>query len=161
MFSLNHYHLHQVTFGSRFRRQVGLQIYVYSEPKQPNQRQNDFPNRPHRNPCLRVLGPAHPRAERAGNLEGDFQKKLVFFTKKNFSQKTRIKTFSRSFMPNNFNFPWSQVDKTETSIDFFEEGLRARNLLPHLNKPVCTEDFYRYLGWQVSHLNESDKQPFK
>ena len=68
-------------------------------------------------------------------------------------------------MPHDFNFSWSQVDKTETPIDFFEEGLRARNLLPHLNKPVCTlnkaEDFYRYLGWQVSHLNESDKQPFK
>ena len=88
MFTPNHYHFHQVIFGSKFRRQVGLQIYAHSEPKRSNQRQNVFPNRPPRNPCVRIIGPAHTRAERAGTLEGDFQKKLFFLQKKIFSQKS-------------------------------------------------------------------------
>ena len=88
MFTLNHYHFHQVIFGSKFRRQVGLQIYVHSESKRPNLRQHDFPNHPPRNPHPRVIGPAHTRAERAGTLEGDFQKKLFFFTKNIFSKKS-------------------------------------------------------------------------
>ena len=87
VFTPNHYHYHQVIFGSKFRRQVGLQIYVHSESKRPNLRQNDFPNHPPRNPHPRVIGPAHTRAERAGTLEGDFQKKLFFF-QKIFSQKS-------------------------------------------------------------------------
>ena len=85
MFTPNHNHFHQVIFGSKFRRQVGLQIYAHSEPKRSNQRQNVFPNRPPRNPCVRIIGPAHTRAERAGTLEGDFQK-IIFFTKNIFSK---------------------------------------------------------------------------
>jgi len=103
VFTPNHYHYHQVIFGSKFRRQVGLQIYVHSESKRPNLRQNDFPNHPPRNPHPRVIGPAHTRAERAGTLEGDFQKNY-FFLQKIFSQKIRINTSNRSFMPHDFNF---------------------------------------------------------
>ena len=68
--------------------------------------------------------------------------------KKNWfaSSKTDITTISFSQV--------GQPNLKKDDIDFFEAGLRARGLKSHVAPKYCTleksEDFFRYLGYQVS-----------
>ena len=83
------------------------------------------------------------------------QKKILFGRKKNWfaSSKTDITTISFSQV--------GQPNPKKDDIDFFEAGLRARGLKSHVAPKYCTleksEDFFRYLGYQVSRKrNDTD-----
>ena len=88
-------------------------------------------------------------------FEKKLQKKILFGRKKNWfaSSKTDITTISFSQV--------GQPNPKKDDIDFFEAGLRARGLKSHVAPKYCTleksEDFFRYLGYQVSRKrNDTD-----